>query len=107
MKVIYTKTILDKVLEAIEEARRLGRRIEKIQVTPEEFNSIIRASPLVCSIIWEYVGYKLNGILIEVVAHQPVEAKSIIHSIPLYGTHISTPVYDRASPPPYGRFEGR
>lgn len=87
MKVIYKKTVLDHALEAIAGAKRLGREIEKIQVTPEEFNALIRASYPVCSITWQCAGYTLNGVLIDVVTPN--------------GTVLPT------QPAPYGRFEGR
>jgi len=87
MKVIYKKTVLDHALEAIAEAKRLGREIEKIQVTPEEFNALIRANRPVCSITWQCTGYTLNGVLIDVVA--------------------STGAILPTQPAPYGRFEGR
>ncbi len=42
MKVIYKKTIFEKVVDALNDAERLGKQIDYIEVTPTEMEALYR-----------------------------------------------------------------
>lgn len=60
MKVIYKKTIFDKLKEAIEKAKLSGKQIEKFILTPNEYEEFYFNGPLGFDIT------KFNGVYIEV-----------------------------------------
>ena len=62
MKVVYKKSIIDKMVDAIEDARLSGKEIEKIVLTKAEAYELQRScSPCVSS-----SGGTFDGVLVEV-----------------------------------------
>lgn len=62
MKVVYKKSIIDKLLDAIEDARLNGKEIEKIALTKAEAYEFQRS----CSFSTFILGGTFKGVPVEV-----------------------------------------
>ena len=62
MKVVYKKLIIDKLVDAITEARLSGKEIEKIVLTKVEAYELQRS----CSLTTSSLGGAFDGVRVEV-----------------------------------------
>ena len=62
MKVVYKKSIIDKLVDATESARLSGKEIEKIVLTRVEAYELQRS----CSLTTSSLGGTFYGVLVEV-----------------------------------------